>query len=155
MLALSPAPLQRLLRLCRVRLLDARRSLFARPRRDPLGAAGERVAARALRRAGFRVLARNIHVKFGELDLLCLAPDRTTIVTVEVKSRRVHPRASRPAPPPEASAHAEKRRKVRRILRHLARCNGWEDRPLRLDVVAVECPPSGPPVTRHPAGVGA
>ncbi|MBC7771908.1 MAG: YraN family protein [Pyrinomonadaceae bacterium] len=123
----------------------------ARPRnnRDPLGPAGERAASRMLRKAGFRVLARNVHVRFGELDLLCLAPDRTTIVGVEVKSRRIHPGADHIAPPPEASVHAHKRQKVHAILKHLSHANGWHDRPVRMDVVAVEFTLKGKPVIRH------
>lgn len=127
----------------------------ARPQgnRDPLGPAGERAAARMLHKAGFRVLARNVHVRFGELDLLCLAPDRTTIVGVEVKSRRVHAGAAHTAPPPEASVHAHKRHKVHSILRHLADANGWNDRPVRMDVVAVEFTGKGKPVIRHHVNV--
>jgi putative endonuclease len=118
-------------------------------KRDPLGPAGERAAARMLRKAGFRVLARNVHVSFGELDLLCLAPDKETIVGVEVKSRRVQPGAPHAAPPPEASVHAHKRHKVHSILKHLAKANGWNDRPVRMDAVAVEFAGKDKPIIRH------
>lgn len=133
-----------------VRALMARLgSLRSRSGRDPLGPAGERAAARMLRRAGYRVLARNVHVRFGELDLLCVAPDGATIVGVEVKSRRVGAGSPQGTPPPEASVHARKRHKVRSILRHLATSNGWDDRPVRMDAVAVEFVEHGRPVIRH------
>lgn len=122
--------------------------------RDPLGPAGERAAAKFLRRAGYRILGRNLRVPMGEADLLCLAPDRRTIVLVEVKTRRVNSSADHPAsPPPEASVHAAKRRKLTAILNHLAAANNWRSRPLRIDVVAVEWPDRGPPVLRHHTGV--
>lgn len=122
-------------------------------RRDPLGSAGERAAARLLRRKRFRILARNVRLRFGEADLLCLAPDRRTIVVVEVKTRhtRPHPGAHAP-PPPEASITPDKRRKLIAVLNHLARANRWTDRPLRIDVVAVEWPDSGDPTLRHHEG---
>ena len=109
-------------------------------RRDPLGPAGERAAARYLRRRGYRVLGRNIQTDAGEADLVCEAPDRQTIVIVEVKTRRRT--AGQPIRSaetlPEASVTAEKRRKLAAIARTLARLNQWGRRPLRIDVVAVE-----------------
>jgi len=110
--------------------------------RDPLGPAGERAAARLLRRSGYRVLARNVRIHGGEADLVCLAPDRRTIVIVEVKSRRrgASESALSEVVPPEASVHARKRANLARIARTLARINRWEGHPLRIDVVAVEWP---------------
>jgi putative endonuclease len=130
----------------------ARLAALLRPAPSPrsLGRAGERAAARLLRARGFRVIARNVRVPMGEADLLCLAPDRATIVLVEVKTRRrgdVSPRAEATAP--EASITAHKRQKLRAIFAHLARANHWQRRPMRIDVVAVEWPPKGKPTLRH------
>jgi putative endonuclease len=118
-----------------------------------LGRSGERLAARTLKKAGYRILGRNLRVPMGEADLLCLAPDRRTIVLVEVKTRIHAPPGGNPAyvaPPPEANVDADKRAKLRLILRHLARANGWQDRPCRIDVVAIDWPADGrEPVVRH------
>jgi putative endonuclease len=122
-------------------------------RRDPLGNQGEHAAARFLKRKKFRVLARNVRVRFGEADLLCLAPDRRTLVVVEVKTRRVQEEGDRPYLAPEASITQEKRRKLAAVLMHLARANRWHDRPLRVDAVAVEWPEHGKPVIRHHEGL--
>lgn len=119
-----------------------------------LGRAGERLAARTLRRAGYRILGRNLHVPMGEADLLCVAPDRRTIVLVEVKTRLASAGGGSAfvAPPPEAAVHAEKRDKLRRILRHLVAANRWHDRPCRIDVVAIDWPADGGrPEVRHHA----
>jgi putative endonuclease len=102
-------------------------------RRDKLGPRGERAAARYLRRKGFRVLGRNLETNFGEADLLCEAPGGC-IVVVEVKARRFRDGA----PPPEASVTQTKRQKLARILEHLIKKNGWQGRPRRVDVVAIE-----------------
>jgi putative endonuclease len=51
-----------------------------------LGARGEKLAARYLRRCGFKILYRNFRGRRGgEIDLVCR--DRDTLVFVEVKTR--------------------------------------------------------------------
>jgi Holliday junction resolvase-like predicted endonuclease len=98
------------------------------------------------------VLGRNVRVRVGEADLVCLAPDRSTIVVVEVKTRRRGAERSvlGELMPPEASVHQHKRGKLIAVARSLARANHWEDRPVRIDVVAVEWPDrGGKPTLRH------
>ncbi len=119
-----------------------------------LGRDGERLAEKTLRRAGYRILGRNLRVPMGEADLLCLAPDRRTIVLVEVKTRipgDAHD-PSNARRPPEASVTSVKRAKLRQILRHLIAANHWHDRPSRIDVVAIDWPQqtgAGTPTVRH------
>lgn len=122
--------------------------------RDPLGPLGERHAAKYLKTQGYRVLGRNVRVRAGEADIVCRDPDGTTIVIVEVKARRR--RAGQPGASaviaPEAAVHAAKRRRLAAIARSLARLNGWDRSPMRIDVVAVEWVESGSdsaPVVRH------
>lgn len=120
--------------------------------RDPLGLEGERLAARFLRSAGYRVIGHNLVLPMGELDLLAVAPDERTIVAVEVKSRRVGGGAVHAAP--EAAITAAKRKKLIAVTRHLTQANGWDARRVRIDVVAVEIGVDGAaPVIRHWPGV--
>lgn len=136
------------------------RALLRRFRAAPasdaaLGRAGEKASARFLKRAGYRVLDRNVRLAVGEADLVCLAPDRRTIVVVEVKTRRRGTGKSilGEKVPPEASVHQAKRRKLISVTRALVNANGWRDRPVRIDVVAVEWPSDGSrPVIRHHEG---
>lgn len=117
-----------------------------------VGRRGERAAARYLKARGYRVLASNARVPMGEADLVCLAPDRATVVIVEVKTRLVAAGTVDPIPP-EVNITAHKRGKLLSIARHLARANGWEERPVRIDVVAVEWPVGrGKMVVRHHVG---
>ena len=120
-----------------------------------LGGAGEDAAARFLRGAGFRVLARNVVAPMGEADLVCEAPDRRTVVVVEVKTRRVRA-GRRRSIPAEAAVHWRKRRTLIAIARHLARINGWRARPVRIDVIAVEfvwgSGTGAGPIIRHHVG---
>ncbi len=131
-------------------------------RRDPLGPLGESLAARHLRRKGYRVLGKNLRVRVGEADVLALDPDGTTIVLVEVKTRRVreaNPGAAQPtgagmvAPPPEASVDHAKQAKLRAVLSCLISANGWHNRSVRIDVVAIEMGDDGPRDVRHHIGV--
>jgi putative endonuclease len=54
-----------------------------------LGRRGEELAAEHFSRLGYRVLARNHHTRWGELDLVLADEGDRTIVFCEVKSRRV------------------------------------------------------------------
>jgi len=118
--------------------------------RDPLGPAGERAAERFLKARGYRILARNARVPMGEADLLCENPDRTAIILVEVKSRRLD--ADRPDPPAEAAVTKDKRRKLVKILMHLARANRWRSQALRIDIIGVDFRAGKPVEIRHHIG---
>ncbi len=122
------------------------------PENKRLGYLGEAWAARHLRGVGYRVLARNVMTDEGEADLVCRGPDGAYVV-VEVKTRRVDVAGDTGAIPPEASVHADKRDRLRRIARALARVNRWGRAPVRVDAVAIEWPDRGEPVVRHWLGV--
>jgi len=51
-----------------------------------LGERGERAAEKQLRRTGYRILARQLRNRYGEVDILAEAPDGRTIAIVEVKA---------------------------------------------------------------------
>ncbi|MGI8957483.1 MAG: YraN family protein [Chthoniobacterales bacterium] len=58
----------------------------SKPAHLRLGTRGEKLAARHLRRSGFKILYRNFRGRQGgEIDLVCR--DRDTLVFVEVKTR--------------------------------------------------------------------
>lgn len=116
-------------------------------KRDPLGPRGERVAARMLKRKRYRILNRNLTTPVGEADLVCLAPDGKTIVIVEVKARRMH--AENTAFAPEVAVGGRKQRKLLIVAQVIAKRKGWTDRPLRIDVVAIEFHKKGKPTIRH------
>ncbi len=119
---------------------------------DAWGLRGEAAAARHLKAKGFRILGRSLRLRSGEVDILAQDPDGRTIVVVEVKTRvRREGQAERSArTAPEASITAHKRRKLTALARALARSNGWEQRAMRIDVVAVEWERSaGEPLVRH------
>ncbi len=100
------------------------------------GAWGEREAERWLKSRGYAIIGRNVATQAGEADLVCRASDGRTMVVVEVKSR-LSPEGGGVFRP-EHAINASKRRRLLAIARVLARANRWGDRPVRVDVIAVE-----------------
>jgi putative endonuclease len=109
--------------------------------RQRLGRAAEELVADRLQRAGWRIVARNVQLPSGELDLVAL--DEAILVFVEVKAGRAGASLG-----PELPAHAVGRRKQLK-LRSLAREWIHERRGpsgvagYRFDVVGVRFGPDG------------
>lgn len=94
-----------------------------------LGSDGERHAARFLEARGWKILARNVHIGRGELDII--ARDGDELVIVEVRTRRIGTMA-----PPETTVGPRKLRKLigtaRRYVEKVGYDGNW-----RIDIVAV------------------
>jgi putative endonuclease len=95
-----------------------------------LGRAGEKAAAKALKRAGYKVVERNFACKGGEIDLI--AKDKNTLVFVEVKTR-----SSDEFAPPELAVNLRKRTRIIRAARFYLQRNGLDDVNCRFDIVSV------------------
>jgi putative endonuclease len=105
-----------------------------------LGDAGERAAARHLRRRGLRVITRGYKTSRGEIDLV--ARDGDTLVFVEVKT-------GRQGHPAEAVTLEKQRRLARAAVQFLKRFDLLEQR-CRFDVVAIVWPDDDrPPSIEH------
>ena len=119
--------------------------------RRSLGRQGEAVAAKALKRKGYRIVARSRRDRLGELDLVAIdgrSRKSRTIVFVEVKTRRSHD-AGHPA---EAVGEEKQQRLTRLALSFLKRHHLLEY-PSRFDVVAVTWPDDdGKPTVEHIVG---
>ena len=101
--------------------------------RQPLGQRGEAVAARYLKRLGYRIVARGERDRLGELDLVAI--DQRTVVFVEVKTRQSLDRGH----PAEAVDLRKQQRLTRLALAYLKRHDLLEVA-ARFDVVAVLWP---------------
>ena len=113
-----------------------------------VGARGEQMAARYLQKHGYRILASNLHNRFGEIDILAEAPDKRTIVVVEVKTAAY----ASDAYPPEQHVTPAKQRKLVALAAQLARQYDLTDRPLRFDIVAVDGVEDSKTELRHHIG---
>ena len=101
-------------------------------KRRALGAAGERKAARHLRRHGLRIIARNWRCKQGELDIL--ARDGEVLVVVEVRTASGH----RPyAGAPELTVGPRKQARLMRLTQRWLARQSWQPRGVRFDVIGV------------------
>jgi len=99
------------------------------PRRQ-LGDAGEDLAAAALKKQGYKILARNWVTPLGEIDLI--ARQGKTYVFIEVKTRR----GERFGAPQEA-VHPAKQQKLRRLADYYLKQKRLEEVAMRFDVVAI------------------
>lgn len=95
-----------------------------------LGRRGERLAARFLKRRGYRILNRNWRCLAGEIDLVCAEGE--TLVFVEVKSR-----SDDGFLPPEAGVGRRKRRKLEGLARLYIASKALEGLDWRVDAVSV------------------
>lgn len=109
--------------------------------KDSLGRYGERLAAQELAAAGYRLLDRNWRCELGEIDLV--ARDGDTLVVCEVKTRTSNAYGT----PLEAVDWRKVQRLHRLGLRWL-RAHELHA-PIRVDVVAVLVPRSGPISLEH------
>ena len=109
---------------------------------DKIGPRGERLAAKFLKRLGYRILRRNWNSKFGEIDLI--ARDGDEVVFVEVKTR-----ASRAWGDPEEAVTPAKRRKLSRTAVEFVERHRLREYPLRFDIVAIVLPKDGDPEFEH------
>ena len=110
--------------------------------RKDLGRAGEKAAAKFLKRAGHRILSRNYDAPGGELDLV--TRDGACIVFVEVKTRRDDDAAD-----PEINITATKQRHMMRAAQYWLRAHGEPESAYRFDAVSIVMPEKGEPRIRH------
>lgn len=115
--------------------------------RRALGRYGEELVARYLRDLGWRIIARNWRCEYGEVDIV--ARDGSDLVVVEVKTRRGTGFG-------EAvdAVGWDKAVRLRRLALAAARELVPDHCGLRVDVVGVLRPASGPAQVRHIRGIG-
>lgn len=117
-----------------MRLIHYLCRLLGRPERSP-GELGERLAERHLQSQGYKRIARNLRSRLGEIDLLMLAPDKRTLVFVEVKTAEANRRS---AVRPELRVGRHKQRKIAQLAAKLIAKHKFTDRPIRFDIVGVD-----------------
>ncbi len=104
-----------------------------------LGARGEALAGKYLRRAGYRLLARNFRCRYGEIDLV--AEEGGNLVFVEVKTR-----SSAGFGHPLEAVDRHKQGQLIRAAHVYLREQAAEERFCRFDVVAVTFGGDGAPI---------
>lgn len=107
--------------------------------RQQVGEAGEALAARLLRRKGYKILAANYRTPLGEIDII--ARDGDTIVFVEVKARR-----SLHFGNPKGAVTPRKQRKISMVALYYLKTTGQSQSKARFDVVAIHSTAQQPEV---------
>jgi len=100
--------------------------------RDKLGRRGEKLAARHLRRNGYRIVERNFRCPLGEIDIIAL------------RTRR-----SAEFEPPEVNVTPAKRRRIRRLAQYYLAEKSINDFNVRCDVIAIVISDAGDTELEH------
>ena len=108
---------------------------------NELGKWGEELAAEYLREQGYVIVERNWTCGRSDLDIV--AVDDTTLVVVEVKTRR-----NRAFGTPEEAVDYQKIRLLRQAAHLFVRSHGIRQE-LRFDIIAITGSPGGEPVIDH------
>jgi putative endonuclease len=98
--------------------------------RKELGARGEKLAARFLKRRGYKIIQRNYRCKLGEIDII--AQQDKTIVFVEVRTKQTERFGA-----PQYSITATKRRQISKVALSYIREKRLMGQSCRFDVMAV------------------
>jgi putative endonuclease len=110
----------------------------------PLGRRGERLAARFLRKHGFRIIVHSAREAVGEIDLV--AKQGADWVFVEVKTRTSPDHGE-----PWRAVNAAKQRRIGRAARAFLHRRRLHDVPFRFDIVSIVWPgtPGAEPAVEH------
>lgn len=95
------------------------------------GRLAEDFAVKLLQSKGYKILDRNFHSKFGEIDIIAQVDQ--TLVFVEVKARWSPKFGS-----PEEAVTPQKIWKIKKTADYYCLINSIKDKKMRIDVVALE-----------------
>ena len=101
-----------------------------RTRQQKLGQTGEALAARKLKKAGYKIIETNYRTRLGEIDIIAKEDD--TIVFVEVKSRRSVRFGN-----PKQAVTPQKQKKISMVALYYLKATGQSTARARFDVVTV------------------
>ena len=94
------------------------------------GKHGEKIAANYLKKNGYKIVDRNYHCKFGEIDIIALEGNILTFIEIKTWSSREYI-------PPEFAVIKHKHSKIKRRAAHYLGKHGIENRDCRFDIVAI------------------
>lgn len=110
---------------------------------ESLGEKGEDLAAKWLKKRGYKLLHQNYRLAKDEADLIVIDPDGKTIVIVEVKTRTSN------EPSPESSINSKKQFYMSRLASRLSKRKEFIGKPFRFDAIAIVWPEGEEPQIKH------
>lgn len=103
-----------------------------------IGAIGENAAAKFLKRNGYKIIERNLHISHNELDIVAIHKRQKIIVFVEVKARSVDDDLYSRFGTPAASVSKEKQvRTIEAARAFLLASKKYSSLQPRLDVIEI------------------
>jgi putative endonuclease len=98
--------------------------------RQQFGTQSESLAARQLKKKGYKILEQNYRTKLGEIDII--AKDKKTIVFVEVKARRSSHFGN-----PKWAVTLKKQKKISMVALYYLKTTNQSQARARFDVVSI------------------
>ena len=99
--------------------------------RQTLGRKSETLAAKHLKKKGYKIVTKNYRTKLGEIDII--ARDSGTLVFVEVKARQTAQYG-----PPKAAVTYHKQRKISMVALAYLKATQQMQTAARFDVVSID-----------------
>ncbi len=106
-------------------------------KRQRFGQESESIAARYLKKKGYKILEQNYRNKLGEIDII--ARDKGTLVFVEVKARKSSRFGS-----PKWAVTSKKQRKISMVALYYLKATNQSRIKARFDVVAISSSKTNP-----------
>lgn len=94
------------------------------------GREGENMAANYLKKIGYKIVEKNYHCKFGEVDIIALDKEILTFIEIKTRSSRKHI-------PPEFTVTKRKQGKIKKTAEHYIGKHRITSRDCRFDIVAI------------------
>lgn len=117
-------------------------------KKSEIGKKGEEIAENYLKNKGYRILIKNYRQKFGEIDIIARAPDRT-VIFMEVKTILLNEQNGLT---PEDNITTRKLNIVKRTANFFAAKHPRiidEERGWRIDLIAIDLSRNGKFSIRH------
>ena len=99
-----------------------------------IGRIGEKAAARFLKRSGYKILAKNLHISHNEIDII--AKDKQNLIFVEVKTRTLNTENELPFGTPAQAVNYAKQQRTIQAARSYIKANPTSLM-IRFDVIEV------------------
>lgn len=109
-------------------------------KKQSTGRLGENLACKFLKKKGYKIIERNHRQKWGELDIITIASDKT-LVFVEVKTMNILEKNTNERLTPEDQLTFTKLKKLQRTSSIYANNNLkliYDDRGWRIDLMAID-----------------
>lgn len=98
---------------------------------NKIGKFGEDLAANYLTKKGYNILERNVKLGYQEIDIIANIEERLVFIEVKTRLSDIYGGA-------EEAISRKKTENLKKAIEKYLFCNNFEDREVRLDLVAID-----------------